>query len=68
MGSSAQIMWGVIFGGIGTGYFIYGKKQHQIVAMFSGIALCFFSYFVSSAFLIVLIGIVLMALPFFIKS
>lgn len=68
MGNTAQIFWGVIFGGIGAGYFIYGKKQHQIVAMISGIALCFYSYFITNAVLIILVGIVLMALPFFIKN
>ena len=67
MGSSASIMWGVLFASIGVGYFIYGKRQQRWTAFISGIALCAFPYFVSNVFLIIFIGIVLMALPYFIK-
>ena len=58
---------GMFFGSIGMGYFVYGKKQQQWVALFSGIALCAFPYFVSNVFLIIVIGIGLMALPFFMR-
>jgi len=67
MGSSASIIWGILFGSIGIGYFIYGKKQQRGVALLSGVGLIAFPYFVSNIFLIILIGIVLMALPFFIR-
>lgn len=67
MDSSASIIWGILFGSIGIGYFIYGKKQHRGVALLSGVALIAFPYFVSNIFLIILIGIVLMALPFFVR-
>lgn len=68
MGSSASIMWALLFGSLGVGYFVYGRKQKRFVPLLSGIGLCGFTYFVSNAFLIVLIGSVLMALPFFIKE
>jgi hypothetical protein len=67
MDSSASIIWGVLFGSIGLGYFIYGKKQQLVVALLSGIALCVFPYFVSNVFLNIIIGVVLMALPFFMR-
>jgi hypothetical protein len=67
MDSSASLIWGLLFGSIGMGYFVYGKKQLHGIALVSGIALMVFPYFVSSWLLIVLIGIVLMALPFFIR-
>jgi hypothetical protein len=66
MDSSASLLWGILFGSIGLGYFVYGKRQNRGVALLSGIALMAFPYFVSSALLIVLIGVVLMALPYFI--
>jgi hypothetical protein len=64
---SSSIMWGVLFGSIGMGYLIYGKKQQRGVAFFSGIALCAFPYFISNIFLMLLMGAVFMALPYFIR-
>jgi hypothetical protein len=49
------------------GYFVYGKRQGRGIALLSGIGLMVFPYFVTSWFLIVLIGLVLMALPYFIR-
>jgi hypothetical protein len=67
MDSTTSIMWVILFGSIGMGYLIYGKKQRRGIALLSGIALCAFPYFVSNVFLIILIGIVLMALPYFVR-
>ncbi len=67
MDNSASLLWGVLFGSIGLGYFVYGKKQRRGIPLLSGVALMAFPYFVSNSFLIVLIGVVLMALPYFIK-
>ena len=67
MDSTTSIMWGVLFGAIGMGYFVYGKRQRQGIALLSGLVLCVFPYFISNAFLIILIGLVFMALPFFIR-
>ncbi len=67
MESEYQIFWGMLFGVIGFSYFIYGKKQNAVMPFFSGIALCVFPYFVSNVYIMVLIGAVLLALPYFIK-
>ncbi|MCX6356278.1 MAG: hypothetical protein NT045_00085 [Candidatus Aureabacteria bacterium] len=66
MGSTGSIFWGMIFGAIGAGYIMYGRRQQRAVPLISGIALCVIPYFVANAFLTVIIGIALMALPFFI--
>ena len=68
MDSSASLLWGLLFGSIGMGYFIYGKRQGRVVALLSGMALMVFPYFVTGWFLIILIGLVLMALPYFIRD
>ena len=60
-------MWGMIFGSIGLGFFVYGKKQKTIIPFLSGIGLLVFPYFISNVFILVITGIVLVALPFFIK-
>jgi hypothetical protein len=57
----------LLFGSIGLGYFIYGKKQKAVVPLVCGIALMVFPYFVSNAPLLVGIGIVLAAVPCFLR-
>lgn len=64
----AILLWGVVFSSIGLGFFIYGKRQQRLVSLLCGLALMIFPYFVSSAVFMVLIGTVLTAIPFVIKS
>ncbi|MBU1169421.1 MAG: hypothetical protein KKD44_07635 [Proteobacteria bacterium] len=64
---STTLFLGLIFGSVGMGYFVYGKKQQQIMAFISGISLCVVPYAVSNIPLLVIVGIVLIALPFVIK-
>ena len=49
----ASLLWG----SIGVGYFIYGKKQQEMAPMLGGLAMIAVSYFVSSALLMSLISI-----------
>ncbi|TXH72141.1 hypothetical protein [Thiobacillus sp.] len=65
--SMSSILWGLLFGSIGLGFFLYGKKQQAIVPLFCGLALMVFPYFVSNTFLLVAIGAVLTALPYFVR-
>jgi hypothetical protein len=67
MDNTAALIWGLIFGSIGLGYFIYGKKQKRGVPFASGVGLMVFPYFVSNTYLIVIIGIVLLALPYYFR-
>jgi len=64
----AILLWGVLFSSIGLGLFIYGKRQQRLVPLLCGLCLMIYPYFVSSALLVVLIGAVLVAIPFFIRS
>ena len=64
MGSTSAIVWNILFGAIGGGYFLYGKRQHEGVPMFCGFALMIFPFFVSSAWALFLIGSILAAIPF----
>jgi hypothetical protein len=67
MSSEASLLWGLLFGSIGLGFFIYGKKQRAVVPLVCGLALMGFPYFVSNVVLLVGIGVVLMAIPYFLK-
>ena len=60
-------MWGMIFGSIGLGFFVYGKKQKAVIPLFSGIGLMLFPYFISNIYILVISGIGLIALPYFIR-
>ncbi|ARD45857.1 hypothetical protein [Colwellia sp. PAMC 21821] len=67
MDSSSIMLWSVLFGGIGIGYFMYGKKQKAIVPLCTGLALFVFPYFMSSVTMLLIVGVILVAIPYFIK-
>jgi len=58
---------GLIFGSIGMGYFVYGRKQGNFMALLAGIGLCVFPYFTNSVWMSIAIGLGLVILPFVIK-
>lgn len=62
------LVWGILFGIVGSGYFLYGKKQHAGVPMLCGFGLMVFPYFVSSTLMMVLVGAGLMAVPFLFRE
>lgn len=67
MDSAATLLWGMLFGSIGVGFFMYGRKQKMVVPLISGIALMVFPYFFSNAWALVVIGVMLIALPYFFR-
>jgi len=67
LGSSAMLMWSLVFGVIGFGFYRYGKKQGAVVPLVAGIALFIFPYFVSNLYLLVGIGVGIALTPFFIR-
>jgi hypothetical protein len=67
MGSTAVLLWGLLFGSIGFGFFLYGKKQKAVVPIIAGIALCVVPYFIANVYVLVLVGLVLMAIPYFVR-
>lgn len=61
---SGSLFFGLVFGSIGTGYFLYGKNQHHLVALLSGVALCVIPYLATSAVWMIPLALAFMALPF----
>jgi hypothetical protein len=57
----------VITSAFGMGYFVYGKKQAKVVPLLSGILLCFYPYFVTNLLPSLLLGGVLIVLPWVLK-
>jgi hypothetical protein len=65
--NESWLLWGLLFGSFGLGFFVYGKKQRAVVPLVCGLALMIFPYFVSSTILLVLIGTALIAVPYFVR-
>jgi hypothetical protein len=65
--NTASLLWGLLFGSIGLGFFVYGKRQRAVMPLVCGLALMAFPYFVSNTFLLIIIGLALMALPYFFR-
>jgi hypothetical protein len=65
--NTSSLLWGLLFGSIGLGFVIYGRRQRAVVPLLSGLGLMIFPYFVSSSILLVAIGVVLMAIPYFFR-
>jgi len=55
----------LIWGSVGLGYFIYGKKSGSWVPMVGGIVMIAVSYVVPSALIMSLISVSLIALVYF---
>ncbi len=67
MEGTSLLIWGMVFGAIGLGFFIYGKKQKEVVPLITGIVLFMFPYFISNVYLLVIVGVILVALPYFVR-
>ena len=65
--NESWLLWGVLFGSVGLGFFMYGKKQKAVVPLVCGLALMIFPYFVSNTILLVAIGLALIATPYFVR-
>lgn len=63
----AILMWSILFGSFGLGYFVYGRRQRSTVPFVVGIALMVFPYFVTNVYVLVLIGAGLLVTPYFIR-
>jgi hypothetical protein len=65
--NTSSLLWGLLFGSIGLGFFVYGRKQKVVVPLVCGVALMIFPYFVSNTVLLVALGVVLIAIPYFLR-
>ncbi len=61
------LMIGFLFGTLGLGYSIYGKKQSEFDFLLFGVLLMGYSYFIPSPLLAFLVGGLLLAGPFIIR-
>ena len=62
------LIFSVLFGSIGVGYFIYGKKQQKVNPLIAGMGLCVFPYFMSNPYKMAIVGLILMAVPWLLRE
>ena len=65
--STSSLLWGLLFGSVGLGFLVYGKKQKAVVPLVCGLVLMIFPYFIANTILLVAIGVGLIALPYFVR-
>ncbi len=64
---TSTLLWGLLFGSIGLGFFVYGRRQKMVVPLLTGVALMILPYCVSNTILLVVLGIGFVAIPYFVR-
>jgi hypothetical protein len=65
--NAPTLLWGLLFSSIGVGFFLYGRKQRAVVPLLCGIALVIYPYFIPNVMALIAIGVVLAAIPYFLR-
>jgi hypothetical protein len=65
--NQAELLWGVFFSSIGLGYFIYGRRQSKPIPLLCGVGLMAYPYFMPNTTVLVIIGAILSAIPYFLR-
>ena len=65
--NEAELLWGVLFSSIGLGYFIYGRKQSRMIPLLCGVVLMVYPYFMPNTTVLVILGAIFTAVPYFIR-
>lgn len=66
--SEGTLLWGLLFGSIGVGLCIYGKRQGAVIPLLCGIGLVVYPYFVPNVYALIAIGIALCAIPYIFRE
>ena len=61
---TTAMLFGLVYGAIGLGFFLYGKRQGQAVPMLCGAGLGILPYFTTNPWILLLLGAILIVLPF----
>ena len=68
MTDADTFLWSMLFGAVGMGYLVCGKNEARMVPLLCGLGLCACPYFVSSLLWMLVIGIALTLLPWFMRA
>jgi len=63
----SQFYLSLLFGTIGMGYFMYGKKQARFIVLFAGMGLMILPYFLPDTLTLTVVSVGLMSMPFVLR-
>ncbi|WP_166267764.1 hypothetical protein [Marinobacter caseinilyticus] len=66
MADTTPLFIALIFGSIGIGYLVYGRRQQKKPWFYTGLALMVFPYLVTTPLAMLVVGVTLLLLPRFI--
>jgi hypothetical protein len=61
------LLWGLLFSSMGMGFFLYGRKQRAVVPLVCGLVLMVYPYFIANVIVLVVVGVALTAVPYFLR-
>ena len=67
MPSPAELMLNLMLGFVGMAYVVYGRKQDALVPLLSGILLMIVPFFLPGVLPQLIVGLLLIALPFLVR-
>jgi len=59
-----NLILGLLFSSVGTGYLLYARRQHSAIFAVTGVLLIVYPYLISNAILIFIVGVAFAAAPF----
>lgn len=65
---TTSLMLSLLFGSLGMGFLLYGKKAGQMIPAGVGLALMICPYFIPHAGILLIVCLALTALPFFLRN
>jgi hypothetical protein len=66
--STTALYLALLFGSLGAGYCVYGRRQRALVPFVCGLALIVVPYFIANTLALTAAGALVAAVPFFLKS
>jgi len=66
--STGYLVLNLVLGSLGAGYLLYGRKNGNMLALFSGLLLMVVPALISAPLPLLLTGLLLLALPFLLRS
>jgi len=62
------MFWGVLWGGLGYGYYLYGKRAKRVIPLVVGILLMVLPYLIYESTTLVAVSVALCAVPYFVRG
>ena len=62
------LMVSLLFGALGMGFFMFGKKEGRMVPLFVGVALMVVPYFIANVIVLLIACVLLTAVPFVVRE